>query len=513
MQTNTDQYRYDRITDVLKVLDLTACQNTLIGIPGRLKGLSDGELRRLMFASVVLTNPSLLLIDEPTSGKWGQRESSLTVDGIFSAFTGVDSQLARSIMDCLRRLADQGKTIITVLHQPSSLVFQTVDSLCLLAHGHLAYFGSRVAAQDFFASMDRHCPPHCNPAEQYIEQLSDVHDDLLMEDHPPVESERSALDWTEAVTKFQQSKYYNELQEQIATMKSSEKSRSNELSHAIDYQSSFWRQLKWLLWRSFLSSSRNPVHSSGLLLKSVVPAIILGLLFFRLEQKPEIVQNLNAISFAILTTVSYTNAFVILAIFPTEFQVFLKEHRRRLYGTSAYYIARFLSELPFFIVMPWLFTTVIYILVGIDGSLLTYLSYCAFTILAANAAVGFSGIIAAVAGSVDSAVALAVPLLETLMLFGGFFLNNASVPFYFRWLQYCTWYYYAYSLMLILLWGHVASIPCSSIGFCLSTGTDVLGYYHVDEHLVPFYLVMLFVLIVVYHLIAFLIIWIRVRRN
>jgi ATP-binding cassette, subfamily G (WHITE), eye pigment precursor transporter len=69
MPTSTDQYRCDRITDVLKVLDLTFCQNTLIGIPGRLKGLSDGERRRLTFASVVLMNPSLILIDEPTSGE------------------------------------------------------------------------------------------------------------------------------------------------------------------------------------------------------------------------------------------------------------------------------------------------------------------------------------------------------------------------------------------------------------------------------------------------------------
>jgi ABC-type multidrug transport system ATPase subunit len=68
MKTNTDEYRRERIEDVLKVLDLVQCQNTAIGIPGQLKGISGGELRRLTFASVVLTNPSLLLIDEPTSG-------------------------------------------------------------------------------------------------------------------------------------------------------------------------------------------------------------------------------------------------------------------------------------------------------------------------------------------------------------------------------------------------------------------------------------------------------------
>lgn len=68
MQQHTDDYRRERIMDVLEVLDLYQCQNTPIGIPGNDKGLSNGELRRLTFASVVLTNPSILLIDEPTSG-------------------------------------------------------------------------------------------------------------------------------------------------------------------------------------------------------------------------------------------------------------------------------------------------------------------------------------------------------------------------------------------------------------------------------------------------------------
>ena len=68
MKSNTDRYRHERVKDVLQVLDLTQCQNTVIGTTGKLKGISGGELRRLTFASVVLTNPALLLIDEPTSG-------------------------------------------------------------------------------------------------------------------------------------------------------------------------------------------------------------------------------------------------------------------------------------------------------------------------------------------------------------------------------------------------------------------------------------------------------------
>ena len=35
-------------------LGLSKCENTLIGIPGRMKGISGGEMKRLSFASEVM---------------------------------------------------------------------------------------------------------------------------------------------------------------------------------------------------------------------------------------------------------------------------------------------------------------------------------------------------------------------------------------------------------------------------------------------------------------------------
>ena len=60
--------RKERIEQVKEELGLKKCENTLIGAPGRVKGISGGEKRRLAFASEILTNPSLMFCDEPTSG-------------------------------------------------------------------------------------------------------------------------------------------------------------------------------------------------------------------------------------------------------------------------------------------------------------------------------------------------------------------------------------------------------------------------------------------------------------
>lgn len=60
--------RMERVESVMRELGLKKCEKTLIGIQGRIKGISGGEMKRLAFASEVLTNPPLMFCDEPTSG-------------------------------------------------------------------------------------------------------------------------------------------------------------------------------------------------------------------------------------------------------------------------------------------------------------------------------------------------------------------------------------------------------------------------------------------------------------
>ncbi len=98
-----------RIDEVIKQLNLTKSQKTLIGTGDQAKGISGGEKRRLAFASEIVTNPSLLFCDEPTSG--------------------LDSFMAESIVDSMYELAvNSGKTVISTIHQPSSQIFEKFNT-------------------------------------------------------------------------------------------------------------------------------------------------------------------------------------------------------------------------------------------------------------------------------------------------------------------------------------------------------------------------------------------------
>ena len=111
-------------------MNLVKCENTPVQIEE--KGISGGEKRRLGFACEVLTNPMILFCDEPT--------------------TGLDSFMAFSVVEAMRSLANQGRTIICTIHQPSSETFEMFDKLCLLAEGKLAFIGSLNQAISFYES-------------------------------------------------------------------------------------------------------------------------------------------------------------------------------------------------------------------------------------------------------------------------------------------------------------------------------------------------------------------------
>ncbi|CAG7818799.1 unnamed protein product, partial [Allacma fusca] len=144
--------RKRRVEELMMELGLKKCEHTRIGIPGLMQGLSGGERKRLAFAAEVLTDPPLLLCDEPT--------------------TGLDSYSAQKIVGMMQNLAAKGKTIVCTIHQPSSQVFSMFDQLLLLAEGRTAYFGTAVGALDFLKGMNLICPEQYNPADFYIKTLA-----------------------------------------------------------------------------------------------------------------------------------------------------------------------------------------------------------------------------------------------------------------------------------------------------------------------------------------------------
>ncbi|MFI2261768.1 FHA domain-containing protein [Streptomyces tubercidicus] len=115
--------REARIDEVLRELKLDVHKDK------RVTSLSGGQRKRVSVALELLTKPSLIFLDEPTSG--------------------LDPGMDRDVMQLLRGLADDGRTVLVVTHSVAELAL--CDKLLVMAPGGgVAYFGPPDEALNFF---------------------------------------------------------------------------------------------------------------------------------------------------------------------------------------------------------------------------------------------------------------------------------------------------------------------------------------------------------------------------
>ncbi|MFE9706609.1 FHA domain-containing protein [Streptomyces sp. NPDC005930] len=119
----TGAERDARIDEVLRELKLDIHKDK------KVTSLSGGQRKRVSVALELLTKPSLIFLDEPTSG--------------------LDPGMDRDVMQLLRGLADDGRTVLVVTHSVAELA--TCDKLLVMAPGgSVAYFGPPEEALNFF---------------------------------------------------------------------------------------------------------------------------------------------------------------------------------------------------------------------------------------------------------------------------------------------------------------------------------------------------------------------------
>ena len=144
--------KLERAESVLLKLGLRDCADNLVG-SDLVKGISGGERRRTTIAIQILTDPRILFLDEPTSG--------------LDAFT------ASSIVEVLRGLANEGRTLVLTIHQTRSDLFRSFSSIVLLAQGgSLVYAGKGSELLPYFASLGHVCPIMTNPADFSLDLIS-----------------------------------------------------------------------------------------------------------------------------------------------------------------------------------------------------------------------------------------------------------------------------------------------------------------------------------------------------
>ncbi|MGK7875579.1 MAG: ATP-binding cassette domain-containing protein [Xenococcaceae cyanobacterium] len=111
------------VQKTLEQIEMSDRRDTLV------KKLSGGQLKRVSIGVELLADPKLFFLDEPTSG--------------------LDPGLDKKMMQLLRKLADEGRTVILVTHATNNITL--CDRIAFLGKGgNLCYFGPPKEAIEFF---------------------------------------------------------------------------------------------------------------------------------------------------------------------------------------------------------------------------------------------------------------------------------------------------------------------------------------------------------------------------
>ncbi|KAJ2369134.1 ATP-binding cassette transporter snq2, partial [Coemansia sp. RSA 2607] len=339
--TVPESEKMEYVERVIYLLGLSDISDCLIGDPDSGEGISLEERKRLTIGVELVSKPKILFLDEPTSG--------------------LDAQASYKLMQFMRRLAENGQTILCTIHQPSAMLFEQFDRLLLLVRGgHTVYFGELGNdAATLISYFERNgaapCAPTANPAEYILDVVG---------------SKTNQIDWPQM---WRDSPECQQTLTEISRINELQKSGSNsQISASVNeddsdkvYARSYLFQTKLVMRRMFVMYWRNMSYNLTRLALQIMCALIVGFTFFRVNNGTADLQNR---AFAIFEC-SFLSILIISQVQPQfilQRQYFGRETSTNQYDWRAFAAAIILTEWPFSIAANTVFFVCFYWTVGLN---------------------------------------------------------------------------------------------------------------------------------------------------
>lgn len=238
-----------KVLYLLKSLGLYETRDLKVGSPLE-KTISGGQRKRLNIALELIREPSVLFVDEPTSG--------------------LSSRDSENIMDLLKELALKGKLIFVVIHQPSSDIFKMFDKLLILdVGGYPIYNGNPVDAVMYFKDLINHAKS--NESECHVcgnvnpEQIFNIIESKVVDEYGTLTQHRkvSSKEWN--------GHYLRILEKQVGEIELDE-----DIPESTFKKPSIFKQLSVFFIRDVLSKLTNKQYMIINLLEAPVLAFVLS---------------------------------------------------------------------------------------------------------------------------------------------------------------------------------------------------------------------------------------------
>ncbi|KAK7196186.1 ATP-binding cassette protein subfamily G, member 6 [Novymonas esmeraldas] len=452
-----------RVSRVLRQLRIDHVRHRCIG-SATVRGISGGERKRCAVAAELVTSPSLLFLDEPT--------------------TGLDTFTALHLLTLLRSLSRSGVAVVFSIHQPRSRIYEVFDRVLLLnGVGEEAYFGPAADALGFLAEIGLPSPPQSNPADYLIDAVSVLPADeeawLVRQQQQQRQSTATEAVMTEgseyssSVPSAVSSKGRWERLASAAAAASSTQGRdiaagfaslrlpdvlreldelrrrspapSATVPAAHAYYRSWPTQVRHIAVRYLRNRCRDPVATYVSITSAIVFAFLTGTIYYQVGDTQDSIRSRMGVLFFIMM-ISTFSSLGSLEMFLTDRAIYAREHRNGMYTTSAYYVGKVIQDVPIGVLVNTAFNLIVYLLVGLQrtipkfllfntvGALVMLNSY-ALCLLMSNLARDHA------TANILTSLLLVLYLLPT----GGMLVSLNSIPLVWRWIKHVSFVRFAFS--------------------------------------------------------------------
>lgn len=412
----TSYERKEKVIEILALLGLEKTSQTLC------RDLSGGQKRRVAVALELLSDPSLLFLDEPT--------------------TGLDSSASASLISLLNDLARGGRTLVATIHQPSALLFEKIDTVYCLAKGHVLYDGPRENLLAALESADLRCPPYHNPADFLMEVASGEYNiDLIkaastMKNFKPEPTANGSWDHVPTI---------RALDSPInVTSDLKMKNVLGDSKHQRKYGKTLYRpsgllQQTWiLLYRNYLMTSRNYSLFMMRVAAHVIIALVFGYLYHGVGSEASSVLGNYVYLYGSMLLVVYTGKMSVTLSFPIEMNILKGEYFNKWYQLGPYIVSILAVELPFQMISCVSYVVLSYWLTDnpLEPTRATlFLATIVATSLCGQAWGYFIG------STTPTKIAVFLgPVVACLFSVFGFCLALSDTPYPFRWLHHISYF-------------------------------------------------------------------------